>query len=192
MAVGDIFKLVVHWVAADPGNVMINTFHYRQDLALIFDTPEEDLVQAWIADAETSYSTAVTNTMSIVKYQVIPRPAGAVSYEVSATTVGGATGDALPYQTSPLITWRTGIPGRRFRGRSYFPPTVEANQVGGVLTLSFRNGLQAIADGLMEIGDGVNEAIWTLGVYSEIGPTFTPITAAVVNPLLATQRRRRT
>ena len=195
MAVGDIFKLAVVWKTVDERSTFVNTFHYRQENELVFDEPGEDLVQAFITDALPSYRAMVTSIALVVQYSVYGITNPLYVYEESPTPVAGlVSGEALPLQTAPIITWRTGLAGRSRRGRTYLPPTGESQQNGGVLLTSFTNLMDDFADFATVLNPlAVNPLIatWQLGVWSATYGYFNPVKSHISRSTIVTQRRRR-
>lgn len=57
---------------------------------------------------------------------------------------GGVIQPAASPQVAEVVTFRTGLPGRRRRGRCYLPPTTEADiDASGRMTNSFRDAMLA-------------------------------------------------
>lgn len=191
MAAGDVYRLVCQWRVAGTANLIVNGFTYRAQSGTILQTQEEDLVAAFKATVETEYNDIVHSTLTLEKYSVIPKPGGAVTYEEIASATGQQVGDCLPYQTSALISWKTGIPGRSNRGRTYLPPANEGSQAGGVLVAAYVTAIEEFADAALQVGDGITTDIYDLGVWSERLSQFRPVTSYVINPVMATQRGRR-
>lgn len=102
-------------------------------------------------------------------------------------------------QEAAIVTWRTPLAGKRYRGRSYFPipqgatlpQTIKASWITALSTMA---GLV-----LTTFADGAgNEAV--MGVYSRAigggGPVYNvsgwhQVTGYTVQPIIGAQRRRR-
>lgn len=192
MAVNDVYRLAV--IGSGPlGQSLVNVFHYRQNDPLIFDTATEDLCQAFISTAQTAFLAAIAAGCGLVRLSArgITNPLEGFDYSYSSPIPGGGlAGDSLPPQTAPVITWVTGLIGRRYRGRTFYWPAVEAQQADGVLTPGHIGLLTSAATELMEIGNGVTTSTYTMMVYSRTFSISTPVTGFVVRPRLQSQRRR--
>lgn len=118
---------------------------------------------------------------------------------------GLVTGDCLPGQNAVVVSLRSGVKGRRRRGRFFLPGVSEANQANGLVTGSQLTAITALADGLRtHYGPTGSEASYRLVVYSPPTPPFkapkpppvhtdtlvTPVVALPVDPVIRTQRRR--
>lgn len=191
MAVGDTYKLTAVWTTT--GNATaINTWHFRQQEPLVLDTPGEDLTDRFIAEVQASYVVMVANPFQLVRYEVrgATDPTYGEDFPITPVT-GGVAGEALPFQTAPLISWRTALIGRANRGRTFLPPTGESQASSGVLIAGFQAGMNIfIANMLaMNVSD-VSFARWELVIWGGTPPTAKPVTAGIVRQLVATQRRR--
>ena len=102
---------------------------------------------------------------------------------------------AMPYQVSEVITWRTAQATKWGRGRWYFP--------GLAVTALATDGYLLAAAGVTALVDGVNAGltVWVASLNFQIchrkdtlsGPladTLTPISAGDISNKLAIQRRR--
>lgn len=109
---------------------------------------------------------------------------------------GLIAGDALPPQTSGLLSLTTDFAGRRFRGRMYVPFPGEASSgadgkpINAYLIRLISLG-QLFTQVLTFSGEG-NDAVTARVVMRGIGPNFyaVPVTAFKARIAWATQRRR--
>lgn len=113
----------------------------------------------------------------------------------SASSVAGAgagtvTSDSLPDYAAALIRKRTGHGGKTGRGRVYVGPVAETMTDNGRLTGPGQAGLLAIADKMTTdiIAEGTTFSAFHL---SRKDTAFYPLTQAIPQTILATQRRRR-
>jgi hypothetical protein len=58
---------------------------------------------------------------------------------------GTASGDPLPNNTAEVISWKTSYIGRRYRGRSFYPATVETSTTADRYLSAFINQLAIMA-----------------------------------------------
>lgn len=178
------------------------TCHF-QDPNQIAPSEPQDL-QGWADNCATDIGLLVTsqlkNGLSITgairridtyEYEDIGEPAslqgGAVlNYAGSATAVN-------PLPTSMVGSLRTGLPGRRYRGRMYWPAVGLQLTVGGRFSTSDATG--APPD-FAEMLEGISTRWPATGapvpvVVSKVGGVVTPVTSIQVGDVPDTQRRRR-
>lgn len=192
MAVGDFYRLAVEG-SGPLAQSLVNVLYYRQDLPTIFDTATEDLCQAFQATAQTAFLAAIASGCGLTRLSArgVTDPTEGFDFSYSSPIPGGGlVGDSLPPQTAGVVTWVTGKIGRRYRGRTFFWPAIEASQADGVCTPGYIGLLAAAATELMLIGNGTTTAEYTLIVYSRTYSIGTPVTGYVVRPRLQSQRRR--
>jgi len=107
---------------------------------------------------------------------------------------GQETIEEVPASVALVVSTRTAKTGRSFRGRTYLPGLTEASVTGNnvnALTMT------TAADYLDDIVTDLATANFDLVVYSlysegapRVTPVQTPITTAVINSRVDTQRRR--
>jgi hypothetical protein len=198
--IGDIFRLAAVGEGAQ-GQQLVNVWHYRQETLTIFDEPGEDLAEAWNADLLTLYLATFSGGAAINTLQVrgVSDPTYGYDFDVAGHPVGtSGSGEELPPQNAAVVTWKTGLIGRSFRGRTYFWPMAEANQQRGSISAGYSAALQAFGDAARVIGDSIDTARWRMVIHSTVHngvvrpePVDTPVIQAVVRPLVCIQRRRK-
>jgi hypothetical protein len=99
---------------------------------------------------------------------------------------GTATGDIIP-QGAAVLTLRTALGGRSFRGRLYLPWVTEASQANGVLLAAAVSGLSSA---WTTYGTALSAASLIPQVVSKRLGVATEVTNYVGRPFLRTQRRR--
>ena len=109
-------------------------------------------------------------------------------------TSGGDSGFELPTQVRGLISWKTALAGRAYRGRSYLPtPTVTFNTVDGGPTSTCLTAWAGFAT-FLQAPVVTGGSTWVPGIYHRV-PTavissiFDQFTGATVSSFFATQRR---
>lgn len=108
----------------------------------------------------------------------------------TGSTVGTGGINALPVNTSVLVTKRTAVGGRRNRGRMFLPGFCDESNVGpnGLMTVAELNSIQAA---IIEWYDDLVAAGWAPYIlHADPLDAPTEITGLQANQLLATQRRR--
>ena len=195
MAVGDVYRLSVQFEREVSADDAVNVFHFRQGSGTIFDTPGEDLVEAFIDQIQPTYVAIVSSAYDLVRYAVRQVTGGLEVYEQGTLVdcTRGTDETQLPAQSTCVISWRSGLAGRSRRGRTYLPPTAEGDIVSGVFDTAYLDGVEAMAGDIIAMAQsgGVSYGNWEFGIWSETLGTFTPVTFALVRSVPATQRRRR-
>lgn len=113
-------------------------------------------------------------------------------------SVGSSGGEPLPANAALVVTWRTALAGRSFRGRTYLGPSTETVNSSGVAASGTVNTISTAANALITNIDAI--AGMNFGVYAfrRTQPPYSetpfdasePITSATVNGLWDSQRRR--
>jgi hypothetical protein len=195
MALNDVYALGIEM--QDPLTLFtcLNLLHFREgEAGLILDTPEEDLVGAFITECQTSYLTLVHGRYNLVRYFVKRLPADVISYEQAVTSTGGALGgDMLPPQISGVLSLRTANLSRRGRGRIYLPPTAEANSSAegrptGPFIAEVATFMSDLLEGMSDIT--LSHKDWYLGVWSREAQSLSDVTSIRFNLRWGTQRGR--
>lgn len=203
MAIGDIYKLSVLGTFGS-GHQWVMTHHYRQVLVTIVDTPGEDLATQFESEVASVLAQIISTNYVINTIEVRQITGGLEAYDLPLELPGEQVGEELPPQVCPLVKWATGLSGRRNRGRSYFPASVEATQTAGELSTAYKTAVQNVANAHLRLGESLAPT-WEKVIYGypyEGDLTATPpkpprdenialVTTAVVRNNLATQRRRR-
>lgn len=118
--------------------------------------------------------------------------------DTGAPVAGTAVGNLLPPQTALVVTLRTGLAGRSFRGRVYLGGfAVSANGTAGAANAAVGTAAQAF---IGAINNNLSTSGWQLAVVSRPAPDaipprptgfVTPVTVPVVRDLVwDTQRKR--
>ena len=191
MANNDIFRLAVEGIGPT-SQQLVNVFHYRQ-VGVIGDDAGADLVDAWQVTARGDFLAAISASCALTNYSVrnLTQVGLGVDVPESPALPGFVSGDALPPMNAAVITWLTGLIGRRNRGRTYMWPTGESRQTGGQISGTYDAELTAFATANILIAGGILGGTYQLVVHSEVGNTNRDVTTFVVRQFLASQRRRR-
>jgi hypothetical protein len=117
---------------------------------------------------------------------------------VPVTTIvlqaGADTQVTLPSQCRPLISWKTGVAGRRFRGRTFsFTPGAGSLTTSGQFDVNLQNALKQVAS-TMIAGFLSTGSLWVPAVFHAKPTTDFPahatlILSSAVGNRFATQRR---
>jgi len=199
VAVGEIIQYT--FIMEDSGQTIENVLHFREILPGKTDAQLKAEGQLWwtylapLCTNSTHFTEARIKRMTPTAFDFIIDPA------VSAT-LGGHGGVARNLTMSVVATLRTGVAGKRHRGRIYLPPIWSGDLAAGENVLSATGITNYITwrDAVMaQWGPTGTSVILQLGIYSRVlGGTspFTvagwqPVTAIEPKAVIANQRRRR-
>jgi hypothetical protein len=147
---------------------------------------------AWAAGPLTQMP--ATMVLTKVIYSVGQDGGDPITYENPGSSAGAGGETYLPQNCAVLVRKRTALGGRRNRGRLFVPYlATESNcDAVGILTPSYRTGLQDIFDDLFDAFTTAGIAPVVLHDPGGIGvePAPTPMVNYVVDNKIATQRRR--
>lgn len=190
MAVGDLYQLTI--MGRLHGQRILNVLHYGVSVAGPTN-PIEDLVTQWRADCETHWLACHSNEYTLDGYlsqKIRPLPITA-SYEEAPLALAGSSGNnSLPTSMAVVLTKRTDLAGRSYRGRIYMAGVPITFELDSELTGAAMNVYDTLADDL-------ESPIVTAG-----GTTFIPvlfrrsadvareITQVIPRSTLRNQRRR--
>jgi len=194
MAIGDVARLAVENENSAQDD-FINVFHYRQ-LALQAGGKGtlEAATLAWLNVVYPLYAACISDKIGLRRVQTRFMPLSPAVYEFIGTGEKGLqTGDAVPNQIAPIVSWRTGSVGRSYRGRTFLPPCAAQscpgpNLAGGQLVL-----MDAYAQASYLVDDTLNgNGIWELVIWSEtIGGVSASVQSHVIPGAPGVQKRRR-
>lgn len=110
--------------------------------------------------------------------------AGIQIFNVTPVTgAGTGTQELMPTPVSGVVNWRTNVFGPRGRGRTFLPPTNEAqNTTDGVPSSAYLTAIQTAADNLIAASDAstdVTFVVWHRPVLGAGGSTGTVQSANV-------------
>lgn len=153
-----------------------------------------------VADWLTNEWAQVASDQASVLSLIVTNVDQAGSTQVTFTPIGGIPGTvaspALPTGTTVTASWRTGLAGRSFRGRTYHVGLTEGQVVNNALDSGSRTMLQSAYTQLII---DANSAGFPLSVASRVSngvprPTgiLTPVLTCLVDEFIDSQRRRLT
>jgi len=104
---------------------------------------------------------------------------------------GGSQFSESPFSNTVLISKKTGLGGRQYRGRLYMVGMVSDTNVDGSGNLdgTYRNSVQTIANAWLAALNGGNPGPMVL-LHADDGVEPTPVTQLLVRQRIGTQRRR--
>jgi len=168
----------------------VNTLHFQNSLGWDLSSMGDlaAMVKQWWLD---SYKDDVSNQVALEQIQVRlldPSNPLAVDYTTGLPVFGSNTNVHEPANVTVTISWRTGLAGRKYRGRIYVVPICENNTndddtVGSLTVAWLANTAQDL------IAKAATAAI-DLIVFHNADSTFTKIISFVIDNILDSQRRR--
>lgn len=203
MILGDIFVLRVFCRIDIPGlnaQNALNVLHYRASAQVGAGATELEVATKFSMDVNATYKGLIVNDATFwgVSCQKIePLPVGDQFVTIVDRGIGSDLGEVLPTTTCGILTKRTGLAGRRNRGRVYVPFMGEGqNEPTGVPTAAYRVALGALAFLLVSpfvVVVGANQLACQPVIYHKgLLPRTSDLTQIEVRPYWATQRRRST
>lgn len=199
-SIGDLLQLEV--VYNTPWGVCENTFGFvaltnqadgLTNLAQAFKTPVVSNGVGGILNVRNQGVKSSLMRVSDVK------PGTAARLDYSYTEVAGnGGGDPLPPQCAGVISWRTALSGRSYKGRTYLFGFEESAQTNGLWNTDGLNLITATRDTLLQyFGPTGSNSDFRLCVISRYAnkvkratPIGTNILSGAVRNIVYTQRRR--
>jgi hypothetical protein len=175
-------------LALTGGEEAVNVFHVDDNAATlnqatadaisgIFETAWEDHLKSFTFSGN-EYSRFTTKDIST---------ANGAAFDTLWSVPGTVGTDPLPNGVAAVVTWRTSLTGKSFRGRSYVGGFCESGSSGNSPTSSLTTALNAWSQQLI---DDFSAASHPLGVGSRTLQQFNEITTRQVRAAWHSQRRR--
>lgn len=201
MDAGDIAQLNVVIGSTTSSDKWENVFHFecQIDATSLYDLADEFNTHV-LTDWMHAGMVNEVNCALLAVRDAVPGTAAGVDFVVSPAKTGGdAISDMLPPTASAIITWRTALAGRAYRGRSYLPGFGEAQQAGGILNAGCITDMEAAVTAMLgRFGPGGTSGNWRLVVLSRVlngvvrpTPVGTLVVSGDVQTIMGSQRRRR-
>lgn len=184
------------------GDDVVNTFCFRNHRDVVGESHTDPALLESLRDVlDSFYGTTGTTAAGVGRYlQMQLFGLRYVVYDLGQPLAGGAEIASATFSNSPgstnnlpadvalVITWRTMLRGRSYRGRTYLGPLVEAAMdSSGNPASAFITRISEVAP-LLIGADGTRD--WQISVLSRTVPTATPVVRADVDHEFDTQRRR--
>lgn len=193
--VGDTYEVRIICTLGD--QTSINVRHYSVTAKAGTGATDNAIGADMSLHFAASYKDLMANNASfrgVGIRRISPLPVGLELLAGGNTGPGTAGADALPRQCSGILSLRTALAGRSFRGRTYVPfPSKNDNDTAGVPTAGYsvRLGtLAAVMASPVTCGAGGNTNILTAVVYSRVRNQTNPIVTIGTPGKWATIRSR--
>jgi hypothetical protein len=194
--VTDAALCVVHgaWTNGVPVETILGvklTSTLDQTLA---DSITSDIAAAYDAMGSPFSTDLTLNGVTVTDLRTDPAPQFE-SVAGSFPITGGDSVGALPLQTAALVSWKTALRGKSYRGRSYLPGFCEDESNGRDVGTDLREAIEDWAESLIAASHdfGVISRRTTIGgVPNQLRAAgiITPFTSFTVHGFWATQKRR--
>jgi len=192
MAIGDTFSLALKG-RTGTGAEIVNVLWFKQ-VGGVGDDGGVNLIDAWFADCSALYAAIMSDQCFIEQAAArnFTQPTFGSDFSFDPVISGDLTGDQMPPQDSAVLQFRTGLIGRRFRGRNFLFPTVEASQNAGQWTTGYASGALAYGASLQAITSGgytYNQVVHSQPEPEDIA-LDTGVSSTTLNAYVRGQRRR--
>jgi len=139
----------------------------------------------------------VVNTVSV--QEIFPTPTD--PFELAVSIDGDSEGEPLPTFNAVVVALKTGLGGRRNRGRKFYAGMSAGEVDNSRITSTRLSALQADVDAInswFAAGNSLSNLTWGI-VHRQLNGTpvplsadsYVPITSAIVRPVLGTMRSRK-
>ena len=173
-APGDVYEFVIRSRDTAANVQCNNVLHF---IALTPSCTALQIVNDFRTNLETQYKAFMTTSVRIERYLAFNLiPFQTDSYEVAVSVPGTRGGGNMPPLVCPIVTWRSGRMGRRYRGRSYLPGLSASDVANGALTGANITSQQFVwASAMMtRYGPTGTNNDFRLGVWSRVNGNQTP------------------
>jgi len=181
----------------DGDQASVNTVFYKVVSVGTPASTDADFAQTLDSAIGAVLITMLNNNASYRGVQgqiVFPLPVRVAAFNTASAGAGTSGATALPRQASGLISWKTNLAGRKFRGRTYIPfPATTSDTGNGIPTAGYITALSSFATALLNmtaLATGCLTSTISLGVHSRVAHTTTDISSSLSQNRWATQRRR--
>lgn len=189
------WKATLSWNVGTPAQVNEVVWHVLSPFSSAATGVAQEVANAWMVAGGLGANmgnVAIGNTVTVQPYDGSAAPTVVQPTGFFNTAMGSAS-NPVPANVAFIITKRTALAGRAFRGRMYIPAVAQTGvQIGGTQwNSSFVTTMQAAANASWaKLTAG--PLISSLLVYSHKLNVATPVTSLIGRQYLGTQRRRTT
>lgn len=155
----------------------------------------ELLVDWWIGHIQGSVSESFT--LAKVRVVDMSQANGPIVEEFTVGGAGGVSGESVPNNVDPVITFRSTVGGRSGHGRNYIPGTPNAEVTGNTLSDTFISAMVTAYQGLMPgFSNDPTPFVWSVVSYFSAGAvrpvplSFPMASVGFTDNIVDSQRRR--
>lgn len=189
MAVNDIFQ--INMIGQLHGQATVNTFHYRVSVQGTGDA-EPVLLPAFHTAVGAKVKIACSNEWSLVRttvQKIRPLPPRLALETVAGAGPGALFQESMPTSIAVVVSKRTILAGRAYRGRCYFAGISAAHEIDSQLTTAGALVWDDVATG-METSLIASGYTFVPVVFHRGDGTSTDIISSLVRLPFRNQRRR--
>jgi len=179
--IADVFQVVWNWEHPTAGFAK-NVMHFRNAGA----NSAGDLASKIEANIASGQFNSVAEDAQVDVLTIRELDGSSAAFDFTVDIGGGAAGDDPVPATCCLVSLKTALAGKSFRGRTYLPFTAEVSQADGMVTSDVA-GMNVAWD-TWRLAMTADE--WPLVVASYTLESSEDVVALLVETPLATQRRR--
>lgn len=188
-AVINTVKLVI--AGTCDNQAVVNVLHYRYTGSPPSAAALNTFITAWLTNHATQWynchgnnyalnSLTATDLNTLSGFQATQNVAG-------PGNTGSITGFAIPNNVALALSWRTGITGRRHRGRSYIGGLTSNAIAGDLASPAFASALSTLGTSLVAT---LESGIFDLAIASLVDHVSVAVTGFVIDTILDSMRRR--
>lgn len=189
MAVNDIYSVQV--LGTLHGQRVQCTLHYRESVTGVGGG---STALASLADASpgNEFRIQLSNEYrydGCLVQKIWPLPVLESVLDATAAGNGSIVQNSLPSEVAAVITKRTGLAGRKYRGRAYVPGIPVTYETDSQLNSTGLTGIGAIAT---KLATALTGSGWTFfpTLYHRAAHTYNDLSQCTARPILRCQRRR--
>lgn len=194
MSQGNTYQCSVIFDSPNVDGDMVNVLHY---ILTDEQTPlDEDLFCLEVAELVgavyvAGYSPSGTNETELDRVDCFNVDQPTFANTAVVNQAGTVTDPSGSIRAAPVISKKTGLRGRSFRGRMFLPYPTESQTTEGQLEAAFQTNMQSFADDLIIVTDGTTANQYKLAVRSEFLSVSTLVTSMIVRSDMGSIRGRK-
>lgn len=181
------------------GQELVNVIKWSRPAALDLATVQALAGQVFLqwGNLVMPFMSYQTSMVRIECRQLVPLAGIAVDYEGDGPVPGDSTQDADNSQNATVISLRTGLAGRSYRGRLYIPGMPNGIVENGIVNATYRTDLaQAVETAIDNVANETGMDPVVLSYFNAKAQRVVPVATIIENVLSSTpypgvQRRRR-
>lgn len=150
----------------------------------------EALNDAVVAQLELLYLPIISSDFILTQIDIFNHNQPTFGATFPLGTAGGSAGESVALRSAPVVSKRTELRGRSFRGRMFLMAPLEADQSNGVLTGTYRTEIDTFMATLLSVTDATTGLVFNANVWSETLLTSTQISSFLLRRTMGGQRKR--
>ena len=179
---GQVCETVLHYVKASPWDVSLLT----------------DLCESAVLEWDAAFQTQMPSTLSLIGVRatdLASQTGAVVNYGTGLPLAGSGASPSLPNNVALVVTKRTALRGRSYRGRLYHPGLNEAQVTGNVVAPSSVASIIVLWNNYLSLAITGDEALLcVVSRYNNNAPRTTGVATLVTgltsDGFIDSQRRR--